>query len=68
MDGFELRINVYAENEAEVADARAALVEFIDEHAKQGVAVTAEKIARAARRWKTNPFIRHQVTEYLKTP
>ena len=66
MQGFELKLNVYAENEAEVADARAALVAFIKEHADNGVAVTAPKIARAARRWKENPFIRRQVIEFLK--
>ena len=66
MKGYPISFNIYAENEAEVADARAALVEFIDEHARAGRAVSASKIARAARAWKNNPIVRSQIINYLK--
>ena len=67
MQGFELKLNVYAENEAEVADARAALVEFIDEQRMAGIAVTARKIAQAARGWKSNAFVRNRIIDFLKS-
>ena len=66
MTGYPLNINIYANNEAEVADARAALVEFIDEHARAGRAVSATKIAKAARSWKSNPLVRSKVIDYFK--
>ena len=66
MQGFPITVNVYAENEAEVADARAALVEFIDEHARAGRAVTAAKIAKAARSWKQNAIVRNRIIDYFK--
>ena len=66
MQGFPININIYANNEAEVADARAALVEFIGELAKSGRAVSATKIAKAARSWKSNPLIRGKIFDYFK--
>ena len=66
MQGFPLNINIYANNEAEVADARAALVEFIDEHAKAGRAVSATKIAKAVRSWQNNPLVRGKIIDYFK--
>lgn len=66
MQGYPLNINIYANNEAEVADARAALIEFIDEHAKAGRAVSATKIAEAVRSWKSNPLVRGKIIDYFK--
>lgn len=65
MEGFPLTLNVYAENEAEVADARAALIEFIDSHAREGRAVTAKKIAQAARSWRSNVFVRNKIIDFF---
>ena len=67
MDGYQLSFNVYAENEAEVADARAAIVEFIASHAREGRAVTAHKIAGAIRSLADNPYVRKRIENYLKS-
>ncbi len=67
MQGYQLSFNVYAENEAEVADARAAIVDFIESHRLEGRAVTAKKIARAIRSLPNNPYVRSQINNYLKS-
>lgn len=65
MHGFELRFNVYAESAEEVEEARAAIVGFIDHHARQGRAVTARKIAEAVRNWERNPIVKSSITKYF---
>ena len=65
MQGYPISFNIYAENEAEAADARAAIVEFINHHANEGRAVTGTKIAKAIRSWQKNAIIRRQIIEYL---
>ena len=66
MTGFPLNINIYANNEAEVADARSAIIEFIDENRREGRAVSATKIAKAVRSWKNNPLVRGKIIDYFK--
>ena len=66
MKGYPLTVNVYAENEAEVAEARAAIVEFIDAHAREGRAVSANKIAKAVRSWQSNPLVRNRIIDFFK--
>ena len=66
MQGYPISLNIYANNEAEVADARAALVEFIDENRREGRAVSATKIAKAVRSWKSNPLVRGKIIDYFK--
>ena len=66
MKGFPLTFNVYANNEAEVEDARSAVIEFIDEHRKAGRAVSAQKIAKAVRSWQNNPLVRNKIIDYFK--
>ena len=66
MKGYPISFNIYAHNEAEAADARAAIVEFIDQHAREGRAVTGEKISRAVRSWQNNTLVRNKIIDYLK--
>lgn len=66
MKGYPITINIYAESEQEAEGAREALVEFIRGHAREGRAVTGEKIARAVSAWEKNPFVRSQVINYFK--
>lgn len=66
MKGFPITFNIYANNEAEAADARAAIVDFINEHAKEGRAVSATKIAKAIRSWESNPLIRKKIIDFLQ--
>jgi hypothetical protein len=66
MKGYPITLNIYAENEAEVEQARKALVAFISQHAQQGRAVTGKKIAEAVSRWDKNPFVKNQIINFLK--
>ena len=65
MQGFELKFNIYAETADEVADARNAIVDFINFHAQHGRAVTARKIADAISKWDKNTFIKNEITKYF---
>ena len=62
MGGFEVRFNVYANTQEEADLATAALKAFISEMAQNGIAVTANKITSAVKRWQNNVF----VTNYFK--
>lgn len=62
MSGYEIRFNVYAESQEEADRATAAIKAFIGEKARQGIAVTANKLSEAIGRFKDNYF----VTNYFK--
>lgn len=62
MQGFEVKFNVYAETQEEANLASDAVKQFISSMAQKGVAVTANKITDAVRKWKDNYF----VTNYFK--
>ena len=62
MQGFELRFNVYAETQEEADAATQAIKGFISDMARNGVAVTANKLTSAIAKWKNNVF----VTNYFK--
>ena len=66
MRGYEIKFNIYAEDEAEVEQAKDAIVAFISEHARQGRAVTGKKIAKAVSDWKSNPLVRNRIISYFK--
>lgn len=66
LQGFEIKFNIYAENEQEVVDARNAIINFINEHAKHGRAVTGKKIADAVKMWDKNPFIKNKIIDFFK--
>ena len=65
MKGFEIKFNIYAESEEEVEEARQAIVDFINIHAQQGRAVTAKKIANAARNWDGNAIVKNSIIKYF---
>ena len=62
MSGYEIKFNVYAESQEEADMATEAIKAFIGAKAKQGIAVTANRIAAAVNRYKDNYF----VTNYFK--
>ncbi len=66
MKGYEIRFNIYAENEQEVEEARQAICAFIKSHADQGRAVTAKKVTGALAKWDSNPIVKNRVINYLK--
>ena len=66
MQGFEIKFNIYANNEQEAQEARNALVEFINQHARQGRAVCATKITEAVKNWERNPLVRNAIINFFK--
>ena len=65
MKGYEIKFNIYANSEEEVEQARQAIVSFIDQHARQGRAVSATKIAEAVSKWDKNPFVRNEIIKFF---
>lgn len=66
LKGFPLTFNLYAYDEQEVEEARMAIIAFIGQHAREGRAVTARKVAQAVARWDQNPIVRNQIISYFK--
>lgn len=65
LQGFEIRFQIYADDEAEVEAARNAIVAFINQHAQHGRAVTARKITEAVSCWDKNPFVKNRIVEFF---
>lgn len=59
MQGFEIKFNVYANDQNEADNARNVIVSFINNMAQQGYAVTGNKIVNAINRWGNNPLIKN---------
>lgn len=59
MIGAKVAFNVYANSQEEAEAASKAIADFVDKMAKQGVAVTAEKLTQAVRNWGNNPLVRN---------
>ena len=64
--GFPIHFNIYAENEQEAEECRAAIVSFIGTHASQCRAVTAKRVAQAIRNWDKNPIVKNRIIQYFK--
>ena len=65
MQGYEIKFNIYAESDQEVEEARSAIIGFINQHAQQGRAVTAHKVADAVRNWESNPIVKNKIIKYF---
>jgi len=57
MQPYKVEIYLYADSEAEVADAKKAANEFVRENYERGVLVTASGFANILRRFKNNPLL-----------
>lgn len=67
MQAFQIApFNVWAESQHEADEMRKALIDFIDEHGKQGRFVTAAKVTHAVRHWKDNAIVRNRIIEHFK--
>ena len=62
MQGYPISFNVYANSAEEAEAASRAIRGFINAKAKMGIAVTADKLARAVERWQDSII----VTNYFK--
>jgi ApbE superfamily uncharacterized protein (UPF0280 family) len=59
MQGYKVQFNVFANSQEEADAASRAIATFVDNMAKQGVAVTAEKLSQAVQSWGNNPLVRN---------
>lgn len=66
LQGYPITFELYAHDAQEAENARMAIVAFIGLHARQGRAVTAEKVARAVSDWDSNPIVRNHIINYFK--
>lgn len=66
MKGFEIKFNVYANSKEEAERAQKAIIEFINDNAQEGRAVSANKIAEIVPRWKQNALIKQQIANFFK--
>jgi hypothetical protein len=66
MKGYEIKFNVYAENEEEAKMAEHAIKAFISQHAQAGRAVTGRKIAEAIPKWESNAIVRNRIINYFR--
>ena len=62
MGGYEIKFNVYANSQEEADRASEMIKSFISEKAKQGIAVTADRLVSAIVKYRDNYF----VTNYFK--
>jgi len=54
MKGFNVSFNVFADSQEEADKASMAIRQFIDNNAKQGIAITANKLVEAIGKWGNN--------------
>lgn len=54
MKGFKVSFNIFAESQEEADMLSSELGKFIDNNAKQGIAITANKAIEAIKRWGNN--------------
>ena len=65
LKGYEIKFKLYACSEEEAMETEAAIKGFINEHAREGRAVTAKKVTGAINNWRSNSFVRNQIINYF---
>ena len=66
MKGYEIKFEIYAENEEEALRAERAFKMFISQQAMAGRAVTGNKIANILPKWESNAIVRNKIINFLK--
>ena len=66
MQGFEVKFNIYAESQEEADAVSNFLREFVNDHSRRGIAVTAAKLQEAFRHWGDSPLVRNRIEHFLK--
>lgn len=65
MKGFEVKFNIYANSQEEADEASQTIKDFIAENAKNQVAITANKVSKAIKNWKSNVFVKNHIINYF---
>ena len=63
---IKIEFNIWASNEAEVAELKKEICAFIDFHGQQGRKVTASRLTEALRRWQSNPIVRQSIINHFR--
>lgn len=66
MKGYNIELQIYAENEQEAIDGRNALVTFIEIMRQNGAAVRGSKLTEAVSRLDNNQFIKNQIINFFR--
>ena len=56
---------IYAYDEQEVEEARQAIIGFIEQHRREGRAVTAKKVAQAISQWERKFIVRNEIIKFF---
>jgi len=62
---YEVKVNVYADDERQAQAAEEALNSFVTELRAKGRAVTAQKLAEAVGKWQRNAIVRVEVLNHF---
>lgn len=57
MKGFQVSFNVFANSQEEADKASMVIRKFVDDNARQGIAVTANKLIEALNKYGNNMFV-----------
>lgn len=65
MQGFEVKFNIYANSQEEANEVSQNIKDFIAENAKNQIAITANKVSKAIKNWKSNIFVKNHIINYF---
>ena len=61
----EAKIHIYADNEAQAAEAAAMLDRFVTDMLQEGRVVTAPKVKEAVANWKSNALVKNRIMNHF---
>ena len=61
-----ISFNVWANDEKEAEELKAAVCNFIDWFGQRGIKVTASKLSAAINRWQSNVLVKNSVINHFK--
>lgn len=66
MKGFEIKLQIYAEDENEALEGQKALIDFVEYMRQYGAAVRGKKLKEAVSNIDRNTFVRNQIINFFK--
>lgn len=66
MEATKATIDIYTDSAEGTSAFEAAWRAFVEDNAREGRAVTAEKLTAALGRWKSNPLVNAGIINFLK--
>ena len=59
MQGYKIQFSIYANSQEEADAVSRAFGQFVDERAREGIAVRADRLLSIVSKWGTNPIIKN---------